>query len=460
MSNHVQLTAIEVDGQMTILPDANFTSYGSRINPPSHHQAKPTPAILPTEKTAGYDWAPWGQNDCLPTTIREKLYSVPMATRAVYQLTQMMYGNGLMYYRNSELKDGPQVTRAYIPEIEQFLRQNRILTHWLPAQLIEYRFYMNCFNDIVFNRARNMVTGLFHKKAEFSRLSLQNEKTGHSDYLYYSPRFSDGMRPKEDEIQKVQLFDWVNEAQYLDNMQGYKMAWHSYFPTPGTEYYAKPLWLGLFEKDGWLDVSAAVPKIVSSMQHNQIVLKYHILIPESYFEIRYRDWQTYTDKQRNAKIDALIKQFNDNLRGTDNLYMSISTVFRQDHNTMEPIGKVEIIPIDDKIKSDAWVPSSDKSDAQIVQGLGLHPSQVGLQPQGGKMGAGSGSDQRESFNTGISLNTLDQIIVLEPLNWLARFNAQTNPNWDVTFIVDHTMHTTTNLQESGLQPSSNTVQIK
>jgi uncharacterized protein (DUF39 family) len=80
---------------------------------------------------------------------------------------------------------------------------------------------------------------------------------------------------------------------------------------------------------------------------------------------------------------------------------------------------------------------------------------MGLAPEGGKMGAGSGSDQRESYNTGISLNTIEQDILLEPLNWIATFNAQTNPDWDVTFYIDHTMHTTTNNIETGLVPGQN-----
>ena len=117
--------------------------------------------------------------------------------------------------------------------------------------------------------------------------------------------------------------------------------------------------------------------------------------------------------------------------------------------------------MDDKIKSNAWVPSSEKADAQIVQGLGLHPSQVGLATEGGKMGSGSGSDQRESYNTGITLNTIEQEIVLEPLNWIAAFNAQTDPkNWDITFFIDHTIHTTTNVQESGLVPSPTTTVVE
>jgi hypothetical protein len=121
---------------------------------------------------------------------------------------------------------------------------------------------------------------------------------------------------------------------------------------------------------------------------------------------------------------------------------------------------VEIIAVDDKVKKDAWVPSSNAADAQIVQGLGLHPSQVGLQPEGGKMGAGSGSDQRESFNTGITVNTIDQNILLEPLNWIATYNAQVDPEWDVTFFIDHTYHTTTNKQEDGMQPTETTIEVQ
>jgi len=456
------------DGGVTkcILPSASFydvkmnAGTGTSRRPKVDSSPQETVGILPYEKTSGYDWAPWGEDDCLPTTIREKLYSVPMAGRAIYQLVQMMYGNGIAYYNNRELQDGPKVSRAFTPKIESFLSKNRIATNWLPAQLIDYRFYMNCFSEMIFNNARNQITGIYHKKAEFSRLSVQNKKTGAIENLYYSPRFADGYVPTSKQIKSIQLFDWVNEDDFLNKITGWKFAWHSYFPTPGTDYYARPLWLGLFAKDGWIDVSASVPKIISSMQHNQLRLKYHILIPESYFEIRYSDWQGMTDKKRNAKIDQLITNINSSLRGVDNIYSSIATVYREDHNTRQPVGKIEIIPVDNKIKESAWVPSSDKADAQIVQGLGLHPSQVGLSPQGGKMGAGSGSDQRESFNTGITLNTMDQLVVLEPLNWIARFNAQTDPDWDVTFFIDHTYHTTTNNEESGMVESNTTIQPK
>ncbi|MEL6358995.1 MAG: hypothetical protein AAFQ01_03560, partial [Bacteroidota bacterium] len=136
------------------------------------------------------------------------------------------------------------------------------------------------------------------------------------------------------------------------------------------------------------------------------------------------------------------------------------TLFQDDYQTGKPMGRIIIEAVDDKIKNDAWVPSSETADAQIVQGVGLHPSQVGLAPQGGKMGAGSGSDQRESFNTGITLNTLEQKIVLEPLNFIAHYNAKSNPEWDITFMIDHTTHTTTNNKEDGMVPSDTTIEVE
>lgn len=205
-----------------------------------------------------------------------------------------------------------------------------------------------------------------------------------------------------------------------------------------------------------MDVSASVPEVVQSMMKNQVRLKYQILIPESYFKIRHQDWENgYTDEKRRQIIEAFTKKLNEQLSGTTNAYQSITTVFKQDEFGKEAFGKIEIIAIDDKIKKDSWVPSSAAADAQIVQGLGLHPSQIGLASEGGKMGAGSGSDQRESFNTAITTNTIDQDIILEPLNFVADFNR-----WDVTFMVDHTYHTTTNNQESGLQHSNTTTQME
>lgn len=64
------------------------------------------------------------------------------------------------------------------------------------------------------------------------------------------------------------------------------------------------------------------------------------------------------------------------------------------------------------------------------------------------------SDKREAYNLMITLNTPDQRRILERMNWISKYNG-----WGVT-MVDHTHHTTTNDQETGIQPGNQTTQVK
>jgi hypothetical protein len=115
---------------------------------------------------------------------------------------------------------------------------------------------------------------------------------------------------------------------------------------------------------------------------------------------------------------------------------------------------VFIEAIDDKAKSDAWVPTSDHGDKQIVLGHGLPPSMFGLSNSNVRMNTQSGSANREGFNTVVTLNTPDQELLLMDYQLVATFNAANGyKNWDVTFAVEDISHTTTNTQESGLEPS-------
>jgi hypothetical protein len=440
----IVLDVLQVDDKLiATLPEARIT-----ISDGPKKAATEIP-YLNQAANGGSKWAWWGYNDALPNEIREKLEKVPIATATISKLTAMMYGNGIAYYKTSDLARGPKVDRAYIPEVQSFLSDNDI-TLYLLAQIVNYRYYMNTFCEMVMSRDKRRVMELHHQEAEFCRLSVRDMYAPKKRSVFFSPDFALKISPGESRYAEVPLY--VRNPKFVDQLSGHKFFVHSYFPTPASLYYARPFWLGLCQKDGWLDISANITKIISAMQNNQIVLKYQINIPESYFAVRHAEWDTYTAEQRTRHIAAKITEINNALTGTENAFRSISSVFKEDPNTHQAFGKIEIIAIDDKTKKDAWVPDANASDAQIVQGLTLHPSQVGLAPAGGKMGAGSGSDQRESFNTQISLNTMDQEIILRPLQLISKLNG-----WDVTFFIDHTHHTTTNKEETGLVPSPNTI---
>ncbi len=462
MSNaHTVIDVVEHNGQTkahvsyTKVYSAGYTpGFGTDTNPMK------TPNIQPLESQQGFMWSPWGDRpgrDDLPKRITDRVYNVAIAGRTIYDLARMAYGNGLAYYSNKQLRETGKVERHYEPEIERFIQENFLGNEWLKPQLVDYRFFMNSFSEMIMNKRKDLITNIFHKEADCCRVSLQNTKTFTNDFLLYSADFSLGRGTVDpDRINAIYLLqrhlgmDWIT-----NKLPGYKFAWHSRLRTPGSLTYTMPFWIGLFRDGGWMDVSKSVSEVVHSMMINQVRLKYQILIPEDYFTIRYRDsWQTMTDEQRQKAINDLVDDINTKLSGTDNAFVSISTVFQRDGINGDK-GRIEIVAIDDKIKKDSWVPGSEKSDAQVVQGLGGHPSMVGLAPEGGKMGAGSGSDKREVFNTEITNNTFDQELILEQVQFLANFNSRANPKWDVTFFIDHTFHTTTNQQESGLVPSEN-----
>lgn len=457
----IHLDVVEVAGKLQAVYNQSPVNL-AQLPPPGtlNTDAKATPGHAPRQIETGWRWAAWGRDDRWPTTVRLMVDKVPIAGATIDRLIKQLYGNGVAYYRNRDLETDPsKVTRAYIPTVHQFMLRNRINTEYIFSQFTDFRFTWNTFCEMIFSKDKRMVTNIYTKTAEHCRLSSQDEATARNLYLLYSPDFG-YQTPEDSRIARVPLFQWDMEEEFLAILPGYKMAWHSRPGGRGIVNYAEPFWKGLVRPDGWMDASIRVPEVVNAMMKNQIILKYIIRIPETYFKIRHQNWDTYTDEQKSTFIEKQVAVWNTALKGTDNAFVSISTVFKQNDITGESIGKIEIEAVDDKIKKDEWVPSSETADAQIVQGFGMHPSQVGLQPAGGKMGAGSGSDQRETYNIGISTNNIEQQLILEPLNWIARYNAQFDPEWDITFFIDHTMHTTTNDQESGLKPSPTTLQIK
>lgn len=444
---------MQVGDKMQVLYDGTLPAGNILVSAEAADKTIPkTPSYILT----GYRWIQWGDNDLLPTEMRQKIEQVPIAGATLDKKNRMTCGNGLMYYKNADLAKakGGVVDRHYDQRIEDFIEENRLQTEWFPAQVADYNLPYNSFSEIILSRDKRTATGLYHIPAEHARLAKPNTRN-RVEYLAYSQHFPFRTAQQDENRVAIPLYRWYEKQAFLDSLLNPKMAWHTRFPTPGLLYYARAWWMGLFRENGWLDVSAQVPNIVSAMQKNQIALKYIIAIPESYFMLRHPNFNILPDEERRKIIDDKVGELNASLSGTSNVFKSIAYTFRENEITGAAMGKIEITPVDDKTKEGTWVPDSYAADAQIVQGFGMDPSQIGLASGKNNMGAGSGSDKRESYNLIITLNTPEQRIIMEPLNWIGRHN-----NWGVTFMVDHTMHTTTNDKEDGLKPSPNTINPK
>ncbi len=434
-----------------------------RSNDADHQPGSSRPAIskYPSELSAGYTYAPWGAfpgDDGLPNRIEMKFERVAIAGQAALKLAKLLYGNGIIYVKTADLAKTAQPERAYSREIEDFMEENQIETEWFFPQCLDWQRHWNTFSELKLSMSRKFITGLFHKEAPFCRLSKQDD-SGVIRHLLYDSRFALGMHQAgtPDNLGGsaaiIPLLTWFDQRGFFDRLRGFSFAHHSRIRFGRSIYYPRPPWVGLFTQDGWMDAAADVPRIVNSMAKNQITLKYQITLEESYFKIEHPDWDSYTAEQREAALIKLENRINDKLTGPDKAYTSILSVFRYDAMQQVELGKIEIVAIDDKIKKDSWVPGAERANFEIVQGLGAHPTDFGLAREGGSMGAGSGSDKREVYNTAIDTNTIEQTYLLNILNFVFRFNQ-----WPYKALVDHTAHTTSNLSESGQVPSKNTVQ--
>jgi hypothetical protein len=442
---NIIVNVLGVEDRFVAIADP-YSAKGQTYNGPTPARTMPP---IPKWLDMAVQWAAWGDDDKSPTRMREKVESVPIAGAVLDKKIRFLQGNGIVYYKNKDVAKNRDVEAAYIPEVEDFLARNRIQTEWFPAQCTDYSLPFNAFSELLLSNDGSKVTNIYHIAAEHARLSRASLR-GTIDWLVYSYHFPFGTAVNDEYRRAIPLYRWYDEANFFANLKQNKFAWHTRFPSPGLIYYARAWWLGLFKEGGWLDVSADVPVIVRAMQKNQMKLKYIIAIPETYFRIRNANWDTMEDGKRQEILDKKVKELNDGLVGTDNVFKSISYVFKENEINGAAMGKISIESVDDKAKEGTWIPDSYAADAQIVQGFGMDPSQIGLSPMSGKMGAGSGSDKRESYNIMISLNTPEQRLILEPLNFISRYNG-----WGVTFLVDHTMHTTTNDQESGMVESKN-----
>jgi hypothetical protein len=151
------LTAVEAGGRVHILPDSR------------HRATGPSKAMTHgTFETGTYSsasqHAPWGERDCLPTDMRRKLLEVPIAMSAIDKMVKMMYGQGIAYYRTSDVEKGLGAKRAYVPEVEEFLRRNRINTHFLLAQFWDFRLYGNTFCEIGLSADRQKIDAFVYQK--------------------------------------------------------------------------------------------------------------------------------------------------------------------------------------------------------------------------------------------------------------------------------------------------------
>lgn len=440
------------DGQLSAaLPHASAT-------------ARPAKAVVRVD-IAPYDiqiakHASWGSTDLLPLRIQSRLAKVPIASRAVFDMASLMVGKDVFYVADNDLASGESnVKRASNPEIEVFKRRNRLHHQFLFGLANDISHVYNGFVEFITDPFGDKIVQVRRLPAAWSRISRIDEVSFRSENLYYSAAFAQGYMPVDyndtKHVATIPLYDPF-DFDFFDKLRAKKVrrfAMHIKPPTPQEEYYAVAPWNGLYLDSGWVDVAAAVPRVVKAMQDNQIALKYIIYISEQYMISRFpqigtqRGWAAMTDEQKSAAQGKVTKEIEGKLVGVDNVFSSLTMIAKEGPDG-RMYGKITVEAVDDKSKSGTWIPDTAAANREIMYAHMLHPTLVGIQSQGGSE-AGSGSDKRESRNDAVSQIAVLQAHVFDPLNCIVKeYN-----DWAFTFLPDNIIHTTTNNSENGIVQS-------
>lgn len=389
----------------------------------------------------------WGSNNLLPTENRQKLEKTTTAFPLISSVAKTLFGRGPQYYREVRTSTGIVKDYSAIKEIDDFLATIDIelimLERWF-----DLKTYNNLFCEFILNKAGTKVVNINHQEAEFCRFGLiQNNKISeiliNSDWAkypgaYVSVPFMDDYAISRDEALKI-----AGSKK--------KFVTHNNIPSPGRTLYAVPSHIGLFEKDGWLDYSISVPKLMNKINNNGFALRYHIEIPYDYWERIYVDWKSKTPAEKQTLQNNKMDEMNSFLMGSDNVGKNFYSHFGIHQATGKEIPGWKITELKDPIKKDQFLTSLQEADMQTARAIGVDVSLANISNQSNSMGAGSGSDKRVGMNNTIAASFAEQMIVLKPLKTVGIINQwPTNVKW--TF--EYEVPTTLNENKSGTKTIS------
>jgi len=408
------------------------------------------PGTIPTSESfsdadESKDYQPWGDDNLWPVKTREKLQESTTAYPLIAKTACMMYGKGPAYYKEVRTKDGKTADWTPISEVDDFFANNNI-PYFLMERLMDYKTYGNIFAEFILNKAGNAVASLYHKEAEFSRFGTIKDKSIID--IKYNSDWSNATNASP--IPFLMRRDRYTTKILEKFKSGKKFAIHSSLPSPGSTLYAKPPHIGLVGLKGWLDYANSIPKLMNAINDNAMMLKYHIQIPITYWPSRFKDWDTLDPKKQLELMNAEFDKMDEFLKGKDKAGSSFITHFAVDQLTGKETVGWKITALDDHLKRDQFLTSVQEADVQISRALGMDVSLAGIQPAGGKMGSGSGSDKRTAFTNTISMSHAEQMIIMEPLELVKTING-----WDpnIRFVFEHDIPTTLNENKDGVKSS-------
>jgi ribosomal protein S17E len=376
------------------------------------------PDALDRVSVNGARWAWWGTDNDYPQRIIDENSQESVSAGALRFKIAAHYGAGLQYHKKIVEKNSliiePILFEKLPTELQDFHFIND-LENFQQRLATEFEWHNRFLVQYLPNKLQNKILEVNGYRTKDYRKEKRNRITGKIDSYFLSSIWPD---PLAGEYTQLKPFDKRNPF-----MQPNAVHEHS-LVSVDKDYYTTPLWQA---NTRWVALARKIPRWINANIDNAMNIKYHIRIPQSYFEAlhprdRYinksdAEWmEAMRTEETNlkAKIDLL-------LTGSDNAQKTFYSKIALDVNG-DPLPGWEIIELKNEIKDTAWLNTYGTAGAAICSAHGVPPSLAGL-ILGTGLGSGSGSDVREQFNYYMQLNTvIPRQTSLEPWNWVKRFN--------------------------------------
>jgi len=362
--------------------------------------------------TSGKPWSYWGADDKRPQNILSATAKNVVASSGLQWLIDAFYGNGLITFEK-KLEDGKEsLSRIEFPEFEEFRRMN-MLDSVLEASITDMVYFKMPVIEFYLGKGnlKNKIVHIQSLDASSCRWGKMDPKSHTIDKMFFSAQFP---TPKPEEIDETNVFDKFNPLKHK------KFVVRNGYLGPGRFVYPSAAWHSIIDS-GWLEISNNIPGVKQSLLKNNMSIKYHIKIPKSYWEDKFKNWNRKSAEEQTKLRQVEMNRMNEFLSGKDNVMKVFISHYGTDRSG-KPLPGWEIQKIDNSIQDGTLSIDQTEANAMIMFALNIDPTLKGAGLPNTKNSAGSGSDKREAKEIFLSNLGLARRRYLSWLYFIRDFN--------------------------------------
>ena len=361
-----------------------------------------------------YDIIPHGEQNRLPTELREILDDNNLTPEIINKLVQLLWGQGPALYE-TRFEEGKRV-KYFVEEKEvQTWLDSWGYEDYLLKAIVEFRHMNGHFTKYYRNRAPRIggpgkIVRLEHVGSVKARLEWPNTKENIRHIIV-----GDWDQPWKKGLKSFPLFNRFEPFRFPVSMRYSNM-----YSFALDNDYSRPTFNGSLN---WIRLGSSIAKLLINFNSNSAAIKYHIKSPAIYWQKKKEELEEkcklkdeeYTDNMLEDLKDNTFLKITEALSGVVKAGKMLTTEEIYDEIGNEYVGwKVEVL--DQKVKSfiEAQINISKRAALETTSGLGLHPALSNISTDGNLP---SGSEQLYAFKLFLSTGVdIPESIVCRDIN--------------------------------------------